>query len=123
MTTEQIARLETPFQERWWGSDHIVKPVVITEPMGDGRKFFAIQPLDTRPQYYIVRLDSGVNIPDDIDAILDHIEAQVGDSRYDGQDYGDSPWPELHADSGVSWWRIFRCPRIFRNRRKGAASG
>lgn len=106
MTPEQVAKLEAPYTTRWWGSDRVVKPCVITEPMGDGRKMFAITPLDTRPNYYIVRLDSRVQIWDQIDEILDHIAEQVGDARENEQDYGDAQWPELHSDSGVAWSRL-----------------
>lgn len=104
-TAEQLAKIEAPFTTRWWGRDHTVTPCVIHEPMGDGRKLFAIQPLDTRPQFYVVRLDSRVQIREQIEDILAHIAAQVGDARDNGQDYGDAQWPELHEDCGVCWWR------------------
>jgi hypothetical protein len=84
-THDQVARIETPYCVRWWGRDWIVTPCLVRQPMGDGRKLFAIQPLDTRPHYYVVALDSRVRIKEQLDEILDHIEEQVGDARDSGQ--------------------------------------
>lgn len=50
---------------RFWGSDHEVTPVLVSEVHGDGLQIVYLEPLFTRPNYYILRIDSSVDLYDD----------------------------------------------------------
>lgn len=114
-----IAHLETPYWVHFWGRRHKCKPVFIHAIFGDGGQLLAVQPLNTRPQYYLVRVDSrwhtngyedGEVIHDHIDDIYEAIEEQVG--RGGQLDADESPtgraryadWPALNDDCGSCWW-------------------
>lgn len=118
-------RLNTITKRRkvhFWGFDYFVSPVFIGSVLGDGNTLLGFQPLNTRPNYYLIRVDSGWStdsyspapedgegtnegwtIVDHIDDIYDAIEDEVGPclDEETGKKY---PWPSLDYECGSSWW-------------------
>jgi hypothetical protein len=41
-----------------WGQQYLIKPRLCDKIFGDGRQLVGFEPLDARPSYYIVRVDS-----------------------------------------------------------------
>ncbi len=83
-----------------WGKESNIEPEIIQEKFGDGKQKIYIQPLNTRPDYYIVSIDSSVNLNDNdqtidyLDDVLEHIEELFGQ----GIDF-----PQLSLDCGYTW--------------------
>lgn len=91
-----------PTTARLWGTDFAVTPRVVPGQLGDGRKLIALQPANTRPDYYVVRLDGGTDMNDPaewLDDAYDLIADAFGDD-------GDAPFPALSSSSGSSWDEI-----------------
>jgi hypothetical protein len=111
---------------RFWGSDYQVTPELLPFQWGDGLQVVAIQPLATRPNWYVTCVDSShkdlnsdewYDLIDDIEECLeDHflpcecdsclkergeeLTPEERDSRYTG-------WPHpCDLGFGVHWWSI-----------------
>jgi hypothetical protein len=50
----------------WWGEDHVITPALVEETHGDGMQLIHVTPIDTRPNYYVLRIDSGVDLENEI---------------------------------------------------------
>lgn len=95
---------------RFWGQTHWVTPRLCELAWGDGRKVIGVTPIDTRPNYYLVRVDSkteldpdeGPSFRDILDDVLDALEDQYGPSH--DEDGESLPWPAADMSNGVSWW-------------------
>jgi hypothetical protein len=108
------ADLERRHWVRFWGQRRMCSPVFIEEFLGDGGKLLAVQPLNTRPNYYLIRIDSKWHtsnyedpcVGDHMDEIYDAIENAVGPSSWqdDNEKWHHDDWPSLSDDSGSSWW-------------------
>ncbi len=84
------AKVEVPYKTRMWGSDYTCDPRFVEEALGDGNVLLGLQPLNTRPNYYLIRVDSTWHLygcrvckdecPDDL---VEHIEeyARTGNVR------------------------------------------
>ena len=59
-TEEYVAKL--------WGQPQKIKPCLIEQTHGDGMQLVHLTPIDTRPNYYVLRIDSSINI--DVDESL-----------------------------------------------------
>lgn len=144
MSTKTIKRppsIPTKFTRkrrvRHWGNEYDVTPAVVRQHMGNGRLLLALQPLNTRPNYYLIRVDSTFFDDEDTDDFLDRID-EVKDMIAD--EYGDKEserelladdlraqgiepdasntdlagnedrlgWPVLSLDSGCGWWEVAR---------------
>jgi|SRR5581483_287790 len=121
-----------PRTVRFWGGDYTITPVVCEECHGDGKLLLQFQPLNTRPNYYIIRVDSAFfSDPDDpdgyekIDEVIDLLieefsekererEYLADDLRAQGIEPDDDNtdlagnedrlgWPVLSLDSGYGW--------------------
>ena len=110
---------------RFWGSDHTVQPAVVTTELGDGNHIIYFTPLNTRPWFYVVFIDSAWDFDSDdwwdihLDQVYDAIEDEFGrncDEDYErckaefadgescGRHHEDDVWfPVLSADCGCSW--------------------
>jgi hypothetical protein len=122
LTPEQIAWIEAPHMRSMWGSMYRVTPKFIREALGDGGRLLGLQTLNSRPDYYVIRVDSNWQsahsfdskkecIADHMDEIYDAIEMACG-SADDWMDE-DPPtnrnapeydWPALDTDCGSSWF-------------------
>lgn len=63
--SEFLERETKPQNVRFWGSDYTVTPALVTEVHGDGSQIVYLEPLFTRPNYYILRIDSSIDLRDD----------------------------------------------------------
>lgn len=110
----------------WWGQTYTVTPAVATSHCGDGRLLLGFQPANTRPNYYLIRVDSAFAGHDDIDEVIDALiddfheqeqerEHLEEDLREQGiEPTGDNTdldgnedrlgFPVLSLDSGYGWW-------------------
>lgn len=61
---------------QWWGGEYDVTPAVANGHLGDGRQLLRIQPLNTRPDYYLIRIDSSWAV-DDSDEWIDRLEGEI----------------------------------------------
>jgi len=109
---ELLAEREVEF----WGRKHTIKPALVARVFGDGGQLIAFAPLDTRPNYYVVRIDSGWCLDNwdseatdpfnaHIDEVYDAIEDEYG-LGYDPDDEDEEryePFPALHDSSGCQW--------------------
>ncbi len=116
------------YECHFWGEKHIVKPCLIEHIHGDGLQLVYLTPLDTRPNYYLLRIDSSIDISDDeslneedfeyygsvCELLLQMVEEEhiniehydeTGEGLYINED-GDTfefEFPMLSCSSGVSW--------------------
>ena len=115
---ELIKRETTPHIEILWGEEyHNIKGELINKIHGDGKLLIYLVPLATRPDYYIMRVDSSVEklIEDDDDEIrelvdvefLSEIEDEFG-KHENGDDENPyyEPFPALNDSCGCSWGKI-----------------
>jgi hypothetical protein len=103
-------RIERRTAESLWGKRRYVVPRLVPFLWGDGKQWIYLSPTNQRPAYYVVRIDSRVelsNWANDnalIDTCLDSILGEIGD--YFGEPYDDEPlarWPELDWTNGGEW--------------------
>lgn len=114
----RLKRLTAPRTVRRWGQEETITPYLVERVWGDGLCIKAIVPLNTRPNFYVVRLDSGFYDLDEDDAydvcdeVLTHLEKEeVGPMwpltwgmeedwppEIDG---AERPWPAI--DLGAGW--------------------
>lgn len=117
------AAVEVPTRTHLWVPEDAIEftPPLCNTVFGDGRALLEIAPMNTRPMYYAVRIDSGWKVDDlmaptdapdlrdFIDDIYDALEAQFGDAGPheddDGNEYFDE-WPAFDASAGTSWCRL-----------------
>lgn len=123
MTDEEIARwlplVEKTRKVRFWGATYTVTPKLVPFVWGDGKQWMCLEPLNTRPNYYVLCIDSRVSL-DDLDAdeagvdfhdllsdVLDAIEDAFGRAddaeAEDADENGMRAWPALNDSSGLSW--------------------
>lgn len=83
MTTKNappIPRRFTKKRSAWlWGSEYKVKPAVAQGFLGDGKRLLRFTPLNTRPDYYLIRVNSsfGSGVDEGYDEINDVIDALI----------------------------------------------
>jgi hypothetical protein len=113
------AQLERRQLATLWGTKYFITPRLCDKIFGDGRQLVGFEPLEARPAYYIVRVDSTWDLSnwsrsedvfaDHVEEIWDALEERFGCARY----YDDSPqrlnprpFPAVTSDSGVAWFRM-----------------
>lgn len=123
-------KVEVPYETHFWGAKCTCDPRFVDEALGDGQILLGLQPLNTRPNYYVIRVDSSWHLYDcrdcedecpdylveHIDEIYEAIEDEYGDKdriRYFNEndlDPGEEPdsedWPVLDLYCGSSWFTI-----------------
>jgi hypothetical protein len=108
-----IKNLLTSRKVSFWGADYEITPELVEERFGDGRQIIAYQPLNTRPNYYVVRIGRGRETdncsekwPDRLDDIQAAVDEQCGNTDDEGLDETERGWP-VHSDgSGCTWWTL-----------------
>jgi len=123
-----------PRKVHFWGQEYTVTPAVCEAHHGNGELLLWFEPLNTRPDYYLIRVDSDFfaapdsNGYDQIDAVIDLLidefsekererENLAEDLREQGiEPNGDNTdlagneerlgWPVLSLDSGYSWGEV-----------------
>jgi hypothetical protein len=115
------AIVESEREVSFWGKTYRITPRVIEEVLGDGGQLIWLQPLNTRPNFYVLQVDStwtlsnwgqpGTDglLSDHLEEIHDAINDQFGccicgeESEYPEGERYECRWPVLHDDCGVSW--------------------
>ena len=108
------AILNAPYKTHFWGQECLCEPVFIDAVLGDGMTLISFTPLNTRPNYYLIRIDSHwLNPPEDsdediydhLDDIYDAIADQVGPANFEGDDGKEEhdDWPALDDENGSCW--------------------
>lgn len=118
----------------WWGEKYQVTPAIVDSHLGNGRRLLRFQPLNTRPDYYLIRIDSRWDCGADefyddhlenvIEAIIDQYSEMEREREYleeDLREQGIEPtgdntdlagnedrmgWPVLSLDSGYTWGTV-----------------
>lgn len=121
------AKVEVPYATRFWGQDCTCDPRYVEKALGDGNLLLGLQPLDARPSYYLIRIDSSWHFygcrkckddcPDQVtehmDEIYDAIEDEYGEAdRIEesnqelepGEEPDSTGWPVLSLNSGSCWF-------------------
>lgn len=102
---------------RFWGTESKVKPVLIRAVFGDGKRPMWLEPMMSRPNYYVFSGHSGWSMENSgenafcayLEQVYQWVEEQVGNSD-DKRERGESKrdwerrtnWPALDT-SGMSW--------------------
>ncbi len=130
------ARVEVPYPCRWWGSDYMCDPRFVEAALGDGMVLIGLQPLNTRPHYYVIRVDSSWHLhncrvcdhkercsdelPEHLEEIYEAIEDEYGDRRRVEECNAEalkedpkyvpesSTWPVFDDEVGTSWFLMDR---------------
>jgi len=91
-----------PYYGSLWGQKRFVKPALIAEIQGDGLQIVRLTPLATRPQYYILRIDSKTDLESqdfNIEDLLVPIEEEFDNiDRYEEK-------PDNPHDEGIKPFR------------------
>jgi hypothetical protein len=124
----------------FWGSDYTVTPAVVEAHHGDGKLLMWFAPLNTRPNYYLVRVDSRFFKCDEDDVyykiesvVIEMIEEEFSEKEREREYLADDlraqgiepdhtntdlagnedrlGWPVLSLDSGYSWGVVCRLGR------------
>ncbi len=66
LTIEELIKRETETHETtFWGRKITVTPALVDEVHGDGLQVVWLSSIDTRPHYYVLRIDSSIAVDDD----------------------------------------------------------
>lgn len=107
------SELTKPQTAHLWGQPHRIEPVLINKHLGNGDLLLGLSPLNTRPNYYLIRIDSSWLDKENTDIIYDHlediyeaIEDECGRKYFtdDNDEEQTAEWPSLDLDCGCSWW-------------------
>lgn len=134
MSLEIDPRKIRPYRTRFWGRTYLCKPAFVDKVLGDGNILIGLQPLNTRPQYYMIRVDSRWHLsgcrtceddcPDylveHLEEIYEAIEDHYGevnrvrelneDLKAEGvpkKDWDSEEWPVMDLDVGASWFTFY----------------
>jgi hypothetical protein len=107
-----------------WGQKHFVSPALVDWIHGDGLQVIWFEPLDSRPNYYVVRIDSKIQLdncgspPVFCDEVLGDlmgaIESEYGQAHEEwehpnGRTYQKhNCFPALNNSCGESWGLLVR---------------
>lgn len=122
------AKVEIPHPTRFWGQEYTCEPKFVEQVLGDGRALLGLSPLNTRPNYYVIRIDSTWHLygcrvckdecPDEVtehlDEIYEAIEDEYGSAEQIRESNEEDPdeepesddWPVMSCDSGSSWFTL-----------------
>lgn len=104
MLSQLLKRQRTEF----WGNSYDFIPKMLDKVFGDGKQLLLLFPINERPRYWVVRVDSKCTnddaVYDIIDEIYEAIDEQFGTP--DESDIGigeDRPYFPQFDGQGVSW--------------------
>lgn len=112
------ALIERPERCRFWGQLYTVTPRLIAAVFGDGEKLVCVTPMATRPNYFVVRVDSSVTnlgfapSPSGYSNIIEDImlaqEDEYGSYASEQEETGEDPsWPIVDWGIGCLWGKPF----------------
>jgi hypothetical protein len=107
--------VEKPYRSRWWGADHTIEAKLLPGRFGDGKFLVGIEPMNTRPQFYVVRVDSKwmptknedpLESDDWHEFLQDDLCPALEDyfGRIDCEDDEYGGWPCVDLQIGCSWF-------------------
>ena len=101
--TELRALVERPTKAEHWGAEHDITPRVIGKVFGNGQRLINISPMMTRPNYFVVRVDSAEDwdVRDVLDDIYEAGEEEFG--RYDADEEEDPSVEDEREFPIVDW--------------------
>lgn len=114
----ELYRLLEPQKTKWWGSTYEFQPALIEKIYGDGKLLMQLFPINERPRYWVVRVDSRhASGEADEDAffdmledIYDKIDEQFGTPSEEDLGIGDERPYFPMFDSQGSVWHFVRTP-------------
>lgn len=104
-----LANLLKPQTVEHWGKMCSFKPELLKKKFGDGGRLVRLFPINERPRYWVVRVDSKCTdlLDDDgdlLDAIYEAIDEQFGTPSEDDLGVGDErPYFPIYDGQGCSW--------------------
>ena len=100
-----------PLRKRFlWGQPHMVRPALVRERFGNGKRLIVLWPIMHRPCYYLVWVDDRWCLDnwgkppllcDELGEVYSGIEDEFG--RRDPEDAGPYHWPDADLDDGCAW--------------------
>ena len=110
---ELMAIIERRQKVHFWGRDYFITPRVLPTPLGDGQRLIYFTPLNTRPNHYVVMVDSTWcphfsadavdTVADHCDEISEALEDYFGPAHLDDDDTKSQPFPYFDDSVGVCW--------------------
>lgn len=115
-TTMLRKRIERRESVRFWGRLHFITPRLSSAIFGDGMQLIYVTPLNTRPNHYVVRVDSSWtdfnsdDFRDHIDEILLDLEEEYGNADdeelWDKRRKWKPAFPAVSLEVGVCWGKL-----------------
>lgn len=115
MTTDELrALIEVECTSSLWGQPRRITPRLVEKIIGDGAKLIWFAPMMSRPNYYVVRIDSrdcldNHHVPEGhrepaewVEDVIQAIEAEYGNADDPDATDADREFPAFH-DGGESW--------------------
>lgn len=113
-----IERLLRKHKVRFWGRNYFVTPRLVSWIHGDGKKLIYFMPLNTRPDYYVLRIDSAMDLSSEewydlLETVYERIEDDFGmaheewESDKNGRTYRrHNYFPALDDECGSCWGEL-----------------
>lgn len=107
-----LAHLLKPQHVEFWGNLCHFTPALLNKVYGDGKQLLQLFPINERPRYWVIRVDSKCDddsLHEILDDIYDAIDEQFGTP--DESDVGvgnDRPYFPMHDGDGVAWHFVRR---------------
>ncbi len=103
-----VAELLEPQRIKHWGEVCEFTPVLLGKVYGDGQQLLKLFPINERPRYWIVRIDSSCDrdqlCEDLLDDIYEAIDEQFGTPPEEDLGIGDErPYFPSYDGEGTSW--------------------
>lgn len=103
----RLKALLAPQHTEMWGSTYDFTPSLLDKKYGDGKQLLQLFPINERPRYWVVRIDSkcdGDELFEILDDIYDAIDEQFGTPPEDDLGIGDErPYFPAYDGDGTSW--------------------
>lgn len=111
LSPEKRACIERRRTVHHWEKEYRITPRCLSKVFGNAKLCMMIQPLNTRPNYYVVFVDSKTEELNDnkedlfydfLENICNEIEEEFG--SIDSEGMGNKGFPVANFDSGCKWW-------------------
>jgi hypothetical protein len=94
-----------------WTQPYMIRPALVKQRFGNGKRLIGLSPVLHRPAYYLVWIDDRWNLSnwDHGEKLIDHLDEiwdAIGDEFgfRDREDESSYRWPEEDSRDGCSWW-------------------
>jgi hypothetical protein len=90
-----------------WTEPYMVRPALVKQKFGNGKRLLWLSPTMHRPNYYLAWVDDGWDLDSDFRDHLDDIIQAIGEEFGTRDHTSENPrpyrWPEEDLDDGCSW--------------------